>query len=193
MTALEHLVHTPLAKTVGWTLFHSLWEGALAALVLLAVVLVVRSPRARYAWACAAMSGVLAGFALTFGLLWSPGRGATTTVAHAIPPAPMVESQSSPDSPAPFRIEDVLPWLAPFWIAGVVVFHLRSMAGWMAAQRVRNRGVCRAPDRWQQRLQHLSARLRVSKPVAMLETCLGDVPVVIGYLRPVILVPVGPR
>jgi GWxTD domain-containing protein len=191
MTAFEQLARTPLAKTIGWTLFHSLWEGALAALILLAVLFVVRSPRARYAWACAAMSGMLAGFALTFGLLSSQGSGASTTIALAIPKAPIVDTQSAPDPPARFHFEDVLPCLAPFWIAGVVVFHLRSVAAWMAAQRARNRGVCRAPDPWPRRLQHLSAKLRVSKPVALLETCLGDVPVVIGYLRPVILVPVG--
>jgi len=191
MTAFEQLARTPLANTVGWTLFHSLWEGALAALILLAVLFVVRSPRARYAWACAAMSGMLAGFALTFGLLSSQGSGASTTIALAIPKAPIVDTQSAPDPPARFHFEDVLPCLAPFWIAGVVVFHLRSVAAWMAAQRARNRGVCRAPDPWPRRLQHLSAKLRVSKPVALLETCLGDVPVVIGYLRPVILVPVG--
>ena len=191
MTALEHLAHTPLAKAIGWTLVHSLWEGALAALVLLAVLFVVRSPRARYAWACVAMSGALAGFAITFGLLSWQGSGAATTIPHAIPRAPAVDNQSPPDRPARFRMEELLPCLAPFWIAGVVVFHLRSVAGWMAAQRVRNRGVCRAPDPWPQRLRDLSARLRVSKPVALLETCLADVPVVIGYLRPVILVPLG--
>ena len=60
MIAFERLVHTPLAKAVGWTLFHSLWEGALATLVLLAVLFVALSPRARYAWACVAMSGVFA-------------------------------------------------------------------------------------------------------------------------------------
>jgi GWxTD domain-containing protein len=191
MTAFERLVHTPLAKAVGWTLFHSLWEGAVAALILLAVLFVVRSPRARYAWACAAMSGVLAGFALTFCLVSSQGSGSATAIPHAIPRAPLVENQSPPGPAARFRIEEILPWLAPFWVAGVVVFHLRSVAGWMAAERVRDRGVCRAPDPWPLRLQHLSARLRVSKPVALLETCLADVPVVIGYLRPVILVPVG--
>lgn len=191
MTVFDHLVHTALARAAGWTLFHSLWEGALAALILLAVLFVVRSPRARYSWACVAMFGVLAGFALTFCLLASQGSGAATTIPHAIPRAPIVENQFPPDMPARFRIEDALPWLVPFWIAGVIVFHLRSVAGWMAAQRVRSRGVCRAPDPWPQRLQHLSARLRVSKPVALLETCLADVPVVIGYLRPVILVPVG--
>jgi GWxTD domain-containing protein len=137
------------------------------------------------------MFGVLTGFALTLCLMASQGSGAVTTIPHAIPRAPMVENQFPPDMPARFRVEDALPWLVPFWIAGVVVFHLRSVAGWMAAQRVRDRGVCRAPDPWPQRLQYFSARLRVSKPVALLETCLADVPVVIGYLRPVILVPVG--
>ena len=191
MTACARLVHTPLANALGWTLFHSLWQGALAALILLAVALIVPSPRARYAWACAALSGVLAGFALTFCLLWSQGSGAVTTIPHAIPPAPLVGNQSPPGPPARFPIADVLPWLAPFWFAGVLVFHLRGVAGWMAAARLRRRGVCRAPGPWPQRLQHLAARLRVSRPVALLETCLADVPLVVGYLRPAILMPVG--
>ena len=183
MTAIEYLVHTPLANAVGWTLLHSLWEGALAALVLLAVLFAVRSSRTRYACACAALFAVLAGFVFTFSLFVSPERRAATPIVHASPPAPILENQSPPAIPARFHIEDALPWLAPFWIAGVIVFHLRSLAGWTAAQRLRDRGVCRAPDPWPQRLQQLSARLRVSKPVALLETCLAETPVVIGYLR----------
>jgi hypothetical protein len=109
MTVFEHLVHTALARAIGWTLFHSLWEGALAALVLLAVLFVVRSPRARYAWACVAMFGVLTGFALTLCLMASQGSGAVTTIPHAIPRAPMVENQFPPDMPARFRVEDALP------------------------------------------------------------------------------------
>ena len=61
----------------------------------------------------------------------------------------------------------------------------------MAARRLRLSGVCRAPGEWQQRLDGLAARLRVSKPAALLESCLADAPVVIGYARPVILMPVG--
>ena len=47
------------------------------------------------------------------------------------------------------------------------------------------------PDLWQRRLNHLSARLRLSTPVTLLESGLTGVPVVIGHLRPVILMPVG--
>jgi len=190
MTPLETVVQTPIARALGWTLFHSLWEGALAALLLAAALFVVRSPRARYACACLAMLGVLAGFAITFVRLMPRGMAAGTAVIHAIPRAPLDGSDLSPDARA-LRMADILPWLVPFWIAGVILSHLRGVAGWMAARRLRRRGVCSAPDPWPQRLDQLRARLRISKPVALLETCLAEVPVVIGYLRPAILIPVG--
>src|ERR1039457_1087360 len=175
MTTIAHLVETPLAKALGWTLFHSLWEGALAALVLLAALLVMRSPRGRYACACAAMLGVLAAFAITFCVLAPQEKGRAAAVAHTIPRAALDDSQASPGMRAQFRMADLPPWLAPFWML----------------VDLRLQGVCSAPDPWPQRLDQLRARLRLSKPVALLETCLADVPVVIGYVRPVILVPVG--
>jgi GWxTD domain-containing protein len=191
MTNLAHLVETPLAKAIGWTLFHSLWEGALAALVLLAALLVMRSPRGRYACACAAMLGVLAAFAITFCVLAPREMGGAAAVAHTIPRAALGGSQASPGMRARFSMADLPPWLAPFWMLGVLLLQLRSAAAWMAAGRLRRRGVCSAADPWPQRLDQLRARLRLSRPVALLETCLADVPVVIGYVRPAILVPVG--
>ena len=67
MRFLENFVETPMAGAIGWTLLHSLWEGAIVSAVL-AVLLAVRSPRVRYAAACAAMLVMLAGCGLT--LLW---------------------------------------------------------------------------------------------------------------------------
>jgi GWxTD domain-containing protein len=40
-------------------------------------------------------------------------------------------------------------------------------------------------------MARLSAQLRVSRPVTLLESCLAEVPMVIGHFRPVILMPVG--
>ena len=36
----------------------------------------------------------------------------------------------------------IVPWLAPFWIAGVWIFYLRHVAGWISVCRLRRRGVC---------------------------------------------------
>lgn len=188
---LDRLVQTPVAKALGWTLFHSLWEGALAALVLLAILLAVRSPRVRYACACVAMLGVLAGFVVTFSRLVPRQMAAGASLPGVIPWPLLDQGQSSGNLPAPSGLAEILPWLAPFWIAGVFLFQLRSVAAWMGARRLRCRGVCNAPGPWQQRLDRLRAGLRLSKPVVLLESCLADVPLVIGYLRPVVLLPVG--
>jgi bla regulator protein BlaR1 len=74
---------------------------------------------------------------------------------------------------------------------GFVLINLRHIASWTAARRMRNRGVCVAPVIWQQKLHDLQKRLKVAKPVLLLESCLTQVPIVIGHLRPAILVPIG--
>ena len=66
MKLLETWVGTPLAGAVGWTLLHSLWEGAILAVALAAVLMATRSPRVRYAAACVAMLVMLGAFGVTF-------------------------------------------------------------------------------------------------------------------------------
>jgi GWxTD domain-containing protein len=89
------------------------------------------------------------------------------------------------------QLLDRLAWLGPFWFAGVAFFYARAMAGWIAVERLRRRGVCTVPPGWQARLNELAARMRLTRPVALLESCLTDTPVLIGYLRPVVLLPLG--
>jgi GWxTD domain-containing protein len=189
MTVLETLVQSPLAKALGWALFHSLWEGAVAAISLLVTLSVVRSPRIRYAAACLAMLVIPAGFSATLFRSLPEGSATPTIVIRNIPhafPAGQGFRELSDR-----RMAEILPWLTPFWIAGVILFQLRGIASWMSASRLRRKGVCPAPDRWQERLNQLRERLRVRTPVGLLETALGQTPVVVGWMRPVILFPVG--
>ncbi len=51
--------------------------------------------------------------------------------------------------------------------------------------------MCSPPLSWRNTLTRLSALLRISRPVVLLESSLADVPLLLGHLRPVILMPVG--
>jgi len=84
-----------------------------------------------------------------------------------------------------------LPWLGAIWIAGALAYQLRTLASYFLALRHRRRGVCCPPDYWQLRLNELRAMLCVSGPVRLLESSLAEVPIVIGHIRPFILMPVG--
>jgi len=190
MTGIENLVHSPLAKALGWTLFHSLWEGAVVAMLLFITLSVTRSSRVRYASACLALIGILGGFAFTVSLVMpESSEGYTAVTRYLIPASP--GARNFPEVSASIRLADALAWLTPFWFAGVILFHLHSAAGWMSARRLRRKGVCRPPDGWQQRVNQLGASIRVTRPVSLLESCFAEAPVVMGCLRPVILFPIG--
>jgi beta-lactamase regulating signal transducer with metallopeptidase domain len=191
MNLLAQWVETPAATALVWTLIHSLWEGALVALLLAFALACLRGARARYGAACLAMLCLLAGFAATLAVL-DARDSAVAAHPAALRLAPVeLDSAVSSGLRTARDFADYLPWLAPLWMAGVLLFHVRTLAGWLAARRLRLRGVCSAPAEWQARLVRLAARLRISAPVTLWESCLAEVPVVIGFLRPVILMPVG--
>ncbi|MEN6533433.1 MAG: GWxTD domain-containing protein [Bryobacteraceae bacterium] len=191
MSLIEVLVHTSLAEGLGWSLLHSLWEGALVAAVLAAVLWATKSPRIRYVASCLAMLAILCGFALTM-IHVMPGDGQHVRAVETLPYSTW-DGRGSADASDISNpgLAGIVPWLTPFWMLGVSLLYLSHVAGWFSVCRLRHRGVCYAPDRWQQTLSRLSAQLRVSRPIRLLESCLTEAPVVLGHFRPVILMPVG--
>jgi GWxTD domain-containing protein len=178
-----------LANALGWTLIHSVWEGAAASLLLALGLCFMRSPRTRYLAGCLALAGILAGFCFTFFCLL-PNE--TSIVSRAAQPHSSTPGSSVLAAGAERMASMVLPpWLAPLWLAGVLLFQLRLVGGWMTVRRLRGTGVMAAPDHWQVRLKGLCTRLGVTGSVELLQSSLAEVPVVIGHLRPVILVPLG--
>lgn len=167
-------------------LMHSLWQCAAIACVLAILFVFVRGAKTRYALACAA----LAAMPLVFGItLWLtlPEAQADTPVRFFVPAVSLAMET--------FELAAVDPpvrWdLVSLWMAGVVAVGLYRLVGWIAAQRLRRRGVCAAPLEWQARVAELSRAIRSTRTVRLLESTLVDVPMTIGVLRPVILVPLG--
>ena len=133
---IADLVDTPLARAIGWTLFHSLWEGAIVAVALLAALWMLRSSRARYLAACLAMLAIVAGFIGTLLIVQHGASLQLTALNLSIPPAPPGDDLNLRNQFARLTASDMLSWLAPFWLAGVIFFHLRGLAGWIAARRL---------------------------------------------------------
>ena len=87
--------------------------------------------------------------------------------------------------------EQFLSWVVMVWLAGAMVFWVRLAGGWVVAARMRSMLVRRAPPEWQETLRELGAQIGLSRPVRLLVSALVQVPTVVGWLRPVVLVPVG--
>lgn len=189
MKFLEDLVATPLARAAGWTLLHSFWEGAVVSLVLATVLAATRSARARYAAACVAMLATVAAAVFTFVRLMPEGMYGVRDAALLL--VPWNASVALDPNASDLSLAAIVPWLAPVWMLGVWIFASAQVAGWLSASRLRVRGVCAVPERWRAEVEQLKTRLRIRRTVDLLESCFGNVPVVIGHIRPVILLPLG--
>jgi bla regulator protein blaR1 len=191
MNFLHHFVGSPLAAAIGWTLLHSLWEGAILSGLLAAVFILIRSPRIRYAAACAALAALVCAFLFTLALLAPTGANRSGLLNPPAVPAWRVPDSTGAASSWLPSLAVVAPWLTPLWLLGVLLIYLHALAGCLSVQRLRRRGVCCTPERWQAELTRLGALLGVSHSFQLLESSLAQVPMVLGHFRPLILVPVG--
>src|SRR5262249_7143767 len=108
------------------------------------------------------------------------------------PGAPGIAPGTRPQAPRfADRVEPMLPAIVAAWLAGVGLFSMRLLGGWLQARRL-VRDHTRPPgEAWSARVDRLKQRLGVRRAVALLESAWVEVPMVVGWLRPAVLVPVA--
>ncbi|HET9225542.1 MAG TPA: M56 family metallopeptidase, partial [Thermoanaerobaculia bacterium] len=185
----------PVLLAVGWALVHFLWQGTLVAAGLAAGLALMkgRSASARYALAVGALAVmVVLPVATAF-----QGHEPAVAIDQKTPsPAlPRFAGEGAPSAPAPtatdFR-ETVRPWMSSLlgvWLTGVSLLTVWHLAGWVQTRRMTRRGTRPVEEQWELALVRLRRRLGIENAVSLLESDSVPVPAVIGWLRPVILVP----
>ncbi|QRN97124.1 M48 family metalloprotease [Archangium violaceum] len=203
-----------VSQSLGWALLHLVWQGALVAAAL-AVALRVLDRRAaslRYLLACGALALMLvlpaltgwyhyASYQETESLPAAPAPVPAATVrvdpapmvTHAVVPTPEAARATEP-SPVLERVlaplGEHMHWLVLAWSLGVAVSSLRLLSGWLKLRRL-VREAEPAPAEWQETLERLARRLDMTRPVRLLRSAALDVPAAVGWLRPVVLLPVS--
>ena len=87
------------------------------------------------------------------------------------------------------RFEPFIPIAIAIWVGGVLLLTLRLLTGWLWIQRLRTHGTEIAGEPLQRMAARLSRRLHIRRAISLLESTLVDVPTVIGWLKPVVLMP----
>lgn len=186
MTLLESIDPGSLMRALGWTLTHFIWQAALIAAVLAVALRMLResTPDARYGACCIGLA-VMAMAPLVTMITVLVLRAAPGTVSAGVLPG------ASATSSAGAWLAALQPQFVRIWIVGVLLLQARLLLRWSSAQRLRRRGVLPAPASCQQMVARLAEQLAIRRPVAIFESTVARVPMVIGWLRPVILVPAG--
>jgi beta-lactamase regulating signal transducer with metallopeptidase domain len=185
-----------MPEVMAWALVHFMWQGAALGLVAAVAMRLCRSSVARYAIGV----GTLAAMVLAVGLTMAsagltppyPGPAQLESTAALTPSNP---SNTQPDA-TPIQSDstasaNALPtwWILGVWIAGVVVLSVRLLGGWLVARRAVHEAVVPVSDELQRVASAIARRVGVRRAVQVLESATIAVPVMIGWWRPVVLVP----
>ena len=210
----------PSIDVAGWTLVHFVWQGAgIAAIAFVVLVLLRnRTPQTRYVVACAALLAMLVAPLVTIGVL---SRSSAVTRAGASLPIPvqagadagampdaraivtnliMARSLSSVDVAAPAQAGGSaanagprawLPLVVLLWISGVGVLLVRLLGGCWRINRLHRESRAAAPSMWIDAAGRIAATLGLARRIHVVDSPLVDTPTVIGWVKPVILLPVA--
>jgi beta-lactamase regulating signal transducer with metallopeptidase domain len=84
-----------------------------------------------------------------------------------------------------------LAWIVAGWSFGVALCSLRPLVGWRSIWRLQRVGIAPVSDDVLSAMQRVAARLGIRNSVRVAQSTLARVPVVVGYTRPMILLPVS--
>jgi beta-lactamase regulating signal transducer with metallopeptidase domain len=193
-------------RALGWTFVYSLWQGLIAAVIAAIIIVCTRKASAglRYNLLGLVMLGFLLTTGITFYNEWSQADATpisnvssavnATTDAYFIPvsndPGTIVSSTTF--------LDEFINWFntqadlfVMVWLLFFLVNCLKLFTGLASVHRLRNYKVQAPSEQWIAKLDQLTKALAIKKHVELLQSELVKVPVAIGFLKPVILVPMG--
>jgi len=198
MTSLLSIFAPETLRTLGWSLLHFFWQGfALVAVASIAMTLFRRSS-ARYVIGVLTLVSMLASVATTFVLLLNSQSALQATEAAATPVVVFVQKAilSHPAQPiiAGTGVKSLsaqgLPLLVEFWLAGVLFFSLRTAGSLIYLERLRRAASVSVAPALLAKCRELQARLGLDRVIRFCECRWLEAPAVIGWFRPVVLLPV---
>jgi beta-lactamase regulating signal transducer with metallopeptidase domain/HEAT repeat protein len=205
-------------RLVGWAIVHSLWQGGLFVLVSAGLLALTRRSRpvVRYGIALATLTAMVVvpvtTAILTAGAETESGYGSslTSTQPDASAPASLaadatprghggssdirvgdVESFSVNGGVVSNWVETSLPFLVAAWMLGLLVASGRLIGGFARTRTVSRKSTSPASRSLEIRVEKLCERLGITRAIRLLESTNIDVPLVIGAVRPVIVVPLS--
>src|ERR1700694_3215438 len=197
MSNFANWISPELLRTLGWTLLHFLWQGAGLAALFAVACAVSRSAPARYALAVGALVMMMVSPVITFTWLQRQTNPAVRTGAAeastwaGTPPrnATALSGSRAPVAESGTEQPMAMLWLVEAWFLGVLLLSLRTAGGLFLIERMRRKAIKPVGGELFERCVALQRRMGLDRVIQYCECHWLDAPAVLGWFRPVVLLP----
>lgn len=185
---------------IGWSIVHSIWIGLIIGVTVRLLMAIIPSERASL------RHGVSLAGLIAFGLSWMASLLAIVAAAgpsqvSVAQGASVIRSESLPSTIVQHEttwLSTMTDWLSDqtglvffLWIAGVCWFSLRMVLQIAGVYGLKKSALGDLPPLWQAIWTRLSAEFNYRKKVSLKWSGLVDSPMVVGFIKPVVLFPVA--
>jgi bla regulator protein blaR1 len=186
------------------TLMHSLWQGIILAAIAGLIVIGTRKSSSALRYNLLISALVLFAIAVPATFVGQYLKGGAMTTAHRITYQTTGTDQTATSDlppqpvPAPGFVAQISTYLQAHsntivmvWFLIICARSLQLGVGLYGTYRFKRVRVQTVKGHWPERMRHLAHALGMTQSIALLESGLARTPMVIGHLKPVILVPIG--
>ncbi len=188
---MNDLASIPLLQAVGWTLLHSLWEGAVLALLAALALRLARhrSAELRHTIASWSLALLLLGSVLTLVWVYRGHDPVSTFGALTIAPLFDGKAESAWLPRLHMALGPWIPWLFAGWVLGFTfkLVQLGRAMAWLYGPCLGS--IEPPPARWLARFESLQQRMKIGRSVRLGLSDQVDSLMALGWLKPVVLIP----
>jgi beta-lactamase regulating signal transducer with metallopeptidase domain len=187
-----------LLQALSRTFLHSFWQGLVLSIVAGGIVLLTArtSSALRYRLLTASFFTFIAAIAFTFYHEWNAvaagqdllqNSSGSSTVSSILQQAWFRELSENLSE----LLREHSSWIVLAWSAIVLLKSAKMMLDLLYISRLRSQKAYSPIEEWKSRMHSLAVQIGVTKAVSLIESGMIKVPMVLGHLKPVILMPVG--
>ncbi|MDA3953696.1 MAG: M56 family metallopeptidase [Bacteroidales bacterium] len=207
MNILSDLLNDRIVTALGWNIFHIFWQGIIIGIVLSVVLHILKGKSSQLKYLISMISLLLLlGFSIfNFSINYNENfNKAITNINYDqinytdfqlddLNNANTGEGSIELITSLKNRLKNIdrfFPLIVNVWILGVFIFILKFVLSFFYTYRLKKISTQSISEEWLVKFLKIQDKLNLNRTVKYIESQLVRIPLVLGYLRPVVVIPV---
>jgi len=181
-----------LIKAIGWSILHSLWQGAIIYAILFIVLMAwpKMNSRLKHNLAFGSLFLIFASFCFTFFTVFELPTTSPSIESIAFNEA-AYRNLSELSRNFNFKTEAYFPVVVTVYLVGIAFQLLILLSSYVKLKKLKQVSTLSVPAEWSTIFELTLTQLKINKTVKIFLSSKVNVPLVIGFFKPVVLFPVA--
>lgn len=199
MKKLTDIINYNTSSALGWTLIHSIWQGFAILLAFGILYYIFKPSVTRYRLGIGALTLQFLAAIATFFSVYQPVSTSTVLPSNQAFSNFLVNNPNLIFTPKKltalqqieFFLQNNLDVFVMIWLVGTTLLLLRLLVGFTHVQNLKVQQVKPISADIQALMDNLLEKMQMPTTIKLLESARATVPMTIGWIKPVVLLPVG--